>query len=36
MLLLFNGSVQGTFIWTGPTPSRTVSVEPENRIVVVT
>lgn len=34
LLLIFSGSL-GTFVWTGPTPSRTIVVEPEYRTAVV-
>lgn len=34
MLLLFNGSVQGVFVWIGPVSIRTVLVEPEERRVL--
>lgn len=35
LLLLFNGSVQGAFMWSGPSPIRTAVVDPEQRIMVV-
>lgn len=36
LLLLFNSSVQGTLVWSGPHPARTVLIEPEIRRVVIT
>lgn len=36
MLLLLNNSIQGIFVWQGPVPSRTVLIEAEPRIVLVT
>lgn len=35
LLLLFNSSVQGALVWSGPDPLRTVLVEPEFRRVLV-
>lgn len=34
LLLLFNGSVQGVFVWSGPDPELTAHVEPEDRASV--
>lgn len=35
LLLLFNGSVQGALMWSGPSPSRTALIEPETRTIVI-
>lgn len=36
MLLLLNGSTQGSLVWSGPEPTRTVLIEPEIRVIRIT
>lgn len=35
LLLLFNGSVQGALLWSGPSPARTAIIDPEIRTIVI-